>query len=256
MHQPMTLANDLTRFLRHEPIAARPVSRSARMWRWCKRKPLVAGLIAAVAVSIVAGTSISLYLAVEAREQARRATEGTRIALTTLESLIFDVQKKLRGIPEAQQLRKELLRSSLEDLRKISAVISVRRQVDRSTASALLDLGHLYREVGNVEEKTAFAAAEDLYRRARSMLEQLVAENPDDRQLKLELGDAYEYQVMLYLDSPNPLQAQEPIEKMMESREELAQHAPDESLTLWKLSSAQMQRGDLRIEQRNFQGAN
>jgi WD40 repeat protein len=43
------LGNDLSRFLDGEPIKARPIGPVARLWRWCKRRPLVAGLTAAVA---------------------------------------------------------------------------------------------------------------------------------------------------------------------------------------------------------------
>jgi WD40 repeat protein/serine/threonine protein kinase len=39
------LADELARFLNDEPIHARPVSRSERMWRWCRRRPALAGAI-------------------------------------------------------------------------------------------------------------------------------------------------------------------------------------------------------------------
>jgi serine/threonine protein kinase len=49
------LADDLHRFLRGEPIRARPVSRRERLWQWCRRNPLAAGLLLAVSLSSAFG---------------------------------------------------------------------------------------------------------------------------------------------------------------------------------------------------------
>jgi serine/threonine protein kinase len=58
------LAEDLRRFLRNEPIAAKPISSTARAWRWCQRNPVVASLVslAALLVCGVAAVSSAAYL--------------------------------------------------------------------------------------------------------------------------------------------------------------------------------------------------
>lgn len=59
------MAADLRRFLRGEPIAARPVGLLERLWRWCRRNPLAATLFVALWLGSAAGfvylTSLSTY---------------------------------------------------------------------------------------------------------------------------------------------------------------------------------------------------
>ena len=72
------MAEELGRFLRGEPIQARPVSRWEHVWRWCRRKPVVAGLLLAFVMAMVGGTMISTYFAVEAQQQTRHSEEWAR----------------------------------------------------------------------------------------------------------------------------------------------------------------------------------
>ena len=92
------LARDLERGAPREPIDARPVGTSGRTWRWCRRNPVVAGLLAAMAVLLLTtavGASLAAFgfnqlagrerLAKEnaqtQRNEARRHAEDLRLNL-------------------------------------------------------------------------------------------------------------------------------------------------------------------------------
>jgi hypothetical protein len=73
------LADDLGRFLNNEPVHARPVTRVERAWRWCQRKPALAGSLAAVSILLLAlliGSPIAIYRITQARNA--EATERQR----------------------------------------------------------------------------------------------------------------------------------------------------------------------------------
>lgn len=89
------LAEDLRRYLAHEPIQARPIGALGKGWRWCRRKPAVAALSAATVVllltvtlgSVLAAWRIGLAkdaavrTAAESRERLRRLNVSTGIGL-------------------------------------------------------------------------------------------------------------------------------------------------------------------------------
>ena len=64
------MADELRRYLRGEPIQARPVGRIERSWRWCRRNPVVASLAASVLIALAAGAGVSTYFAYEASQRA------------------------------------------------------------------------------------------------------------------------------------------------------------------------------------------
>jgi len=78
------LADDLNRWLDGEVIRARPIGALPRLWRRCRKYPVVAGLVALVAVLLVVGAVGSGVAAIRMRNLAdkeRAASDQTRDAL-------------------------------------------------------------------------------------------------------------------------------------------------------------------------------
>ena len=65
------LATDLNHWLAGEPITARPISATERAWRWCRRKPALAGMWAVATVRLL---TLSIGGVLFAVQQSRIAT--------------------------------------------------------------------------------------------------------------------------------------------------------------------------------------
>lgn len=78
----LEVAEELGRWLRHEPLRARPATRTERVAKWMRRHPMVAALSSAVVLSLLGGIATSTWQWRRAEAEAAAAAAATVTART------------------------------------------------------------------------------------------------------------------------------------------------------------------------------
>jgi tetratricopeptide (TPR) repeat protein len=190
------LADDLGRWLRGEPVQARRTGPLGRVGRWCRRRPVVAALAAALSLAMVVGVSGIVHQWRKA-EAARREAEAARYEAEASEVQARELLNELlqpgdnaflhvmyyRGPPsidallKAEKRLKDLLGKSPGD-----------RQVRIALTNLRSNLGTLYGLRGQVAEMDAALQG------ARDLWEELVNQDPLNPEYRDWLANALDWQ--------------------------------------------------------------
>ncbi len=255
------LADDVGRFLAGEPICARPVTQAERVWRWCERKPLVAGLLTALIFVGVGGfvAVLSLWLLAEERaralqlekefaegqreladergnalkvetEKANRQRDRARQAVDDMYTAV--AEKWLADAPHMQEVQREFLRKALAYYQELIQETGDDPEVRHRTAQGYYRMGNLYI---NFEGDAAKAA--EAHRQAIALWKPLAQEYPDNPHYHLAL---YQSKLRLAAVLRQPEQAGEKsdlLRQALQHAELLVKRFPDEPL-YWDLLAA------------------
>lgn len=141
------LGEDLGRYLRHEPIAARPPSTAYQLRKFARRNRALVGGVAAAFVLLVLGIVGVSWQAARAEHAARVATQEAEIAREVSEFL----DSMLRAVsPDEAQGREPTLHELIDTA---AAGLDARRGMHPRVEMALRDtLGHTYHALARYEE--------------------------------------------------------------------------------------------------------
>ena len=232
------LADDLGRFLEGRPIAARPVGPIARTWRWCRRKPLLAGMAASLLLAVasgLAGIALSWREAVRQRALLLVAEKEARSQAAISEAINRFLIDRVLGQaspennPDANRITLlEVLDRAAKD---VGTSFEGQSEVE---ASIRIAIGRAYHGLGeNARSEVHFRAAFALLRRGSGPL------RGREIAVKSDLGHALDH--LGRLDEAEPL-LREAIE---ESRLNLEPSDPISLTAIGNLADLEMDRGHL-----------
>jgi serine/threonine protein kinase len=218
------LAADLRRFLAGMPVRARPVGLFGSLWRWGRRRPLVAALSTAVALSIVSGV-VAVFCQWQRAEAHREEAEANlRETRGVVERYFTRISENvLLDEPTLQPLRRELLADSVDYYRSFIAKHGNDPELREDLAAAYFRLGSLTWEIGSAQEaRTAHEAALRLRR-------QLLSERPNDPQLRRSLAESCYDLGILTREGGNSAEALRLHEEARQLRESVLKAVPDDA---------------------------
>ncbi len=190
-------ADEVRRFLAGAPVEARPPSNYYRIKKFVKKNR---GLVAATStisfllVAGIVGTSIGLYKAEVAKNKAIasevNSRKQTEFALSTLTTVVNDLQTGLKDFPGSGPLRKEILESSMEKLTEVSRQYIESAMIDIQSAKAMLEMSSVIQNFDDVKNQqwkydgdleassqSVLSLAEKFLQKAETILLKLKADN-------------------------------------------------------------------------------
>jgi tetratricopeptide (TPR) repeat protein len=159
------LAEDLRRFQAGESIRARPAGVVERFGRWCRRRPLVAGLSAGLVAVFLAGFGGVTHQWLAADRERQRAEEGFRKAKQAVDECFLRATEDpaLQG-PAMARVRKLLLETTLPYYQDFLTRRGSDPALKREAAETYARVGTINLDVGQkMDALTAFEESHRLW---------------------------------------------------------------------------------------------
>jgi tetratricopeptide (TPR) repeat protein len=191
----LALVEDLDRYRAGKPTRARPVGNLGRAVRWCRRKPGVAGLLAALLVVFLSGFA------------------GVTWQWVRAERMAADLEHENSRVLQERRRAERHLRKTRELLGELTRV---RLETARSSRTA----GWHHFGLGDYE------AGADAYRRAIRLMQGLLADDPDNPEYLRELCLCHNGHAHLFRDTERTARARQSYNQALAVAERLVKRSP------------------------------
>jgi tetratricopeptide (TPR) repeat protein len=237
----LELAEDLRRFLGGEPIKARPATLADRAVKWVIRRPVVAGLLAALLLALVGGATGVVW-------QWQRAEENAAVAGRNAWKFKRERDKAVEEGSRAERHLKSA-RESIDELAKLGDRFYAQRQTNKTGKALLEKVLTFYQELlkdestdPGVRLRTAqvcgqvadirhtlgqFDKAVEARRQESSLLEGLLKEEPDKTLYRHRLGVSLRYRGHLLRDIGKTQEARDTYREAIRLEEQVLATAPN-----------------------------
>jgi serine/threonine-protein kinase len=256
---PRQLADEVERYLADEPVVAYPEPVPARLRRWARRhRPLVAGSAALLLTAVVA---LAVGLVVVRRQQLeterqrqeavtarQQADEQSRLALDTLNAVVFDIQTKLENVPAAHRVRREMLQTAIAGLQKIAASAARAPEKGQGLVAAHLDIGDIFLNIGGAGPGKWTDEARHHYQVAHDLAAAAVAADPASAEARRYLALCHEKRGDMLLRLGDVPGARDACRECLELRQRLADDDPDSARARRDLAVAHEKLGDALLQ--------
>ncbi len=169
-----SLADELKRYLEGRPILARPISLPERAWRWSRRNPLPASLIAVTFVSIFVALAALGVSNVRTEAARKNSEESFQEAMSAVNDFFTRVsEERLLNEPGLQAVRHDLLKKARDYYEKFLKRRGDDPSLKGELAATQFRMGLILEELETPE------TALDWFAKARESQKAQVAAQPD-----------------------------------------------------------------------------